>query len=183
MKDNKILKLAYVLFVICAATAAVLGIVHSLTAQRIYDISHAKEFEAYAVVLKSDNGYAEVEFEEEGFPTMDSIMVSNDGNGYVVKSTFSGAQGSITMVCGVDNDLKCTGISIIEHSETSGLGAVAASSSAAGEAFRAQFVGQDGSIALSKNGGEIDALAGATITSTAVTEAVATSIAAVDSVN
>ena len=56
MKDNKILKLAYVLFVICAATAAVLGIVHSLTAQRIYDISHAKEFEAYAVVLKSDNG-------------------------------------------------------------------------------------------------------------------------------
>ena len=109
-------------------------------------------------------------------------MVSNDGNGHVVKSTFSGAQGSITMVCGVDNDLKCTGISIIEHSETSGLGAVAAASSAAGEAFRAQFIGQDGSIALSKNGGEIDALAGATITSTAVTGAVANSIAAVSSV-
>ena len=183
MKDNKVLKLAFVLFVICAVTAGVLGVVNALTYQRIYDMAHAKEFEAYAVVLKSDSGYAEVEFEEEGFPTVDSIMVSNDGNGHVVKSTFSGAQGNITMVVGVDNDLKCTGISIIEHSETSGLGAVAAASSSAGEAFRAQFIGQDGSIALSKNGGAIDALAGATITSTAVTNAVATSIAAVDSLN
>ena len=106
---------------------------------------------------------------------------SNDGNGYVVTSTFSGAQGSITMACGVGNDLKCTGISIIEHSETSGLGAVAASTSSAGEAFRAQFVGQDESIALSKAGGSIDALAGATITSNAVTNATATSIACVAS--
>jgi electron transport complex protein RnfG len=86
------------------------------------------------------------------------------------------------MVCGVDNDLKCTGISIIEHSETSGLGAVAAASSAAGDAFRAQFVGQGSDIALSKAGGSIDALAGATITSNAVTGATATSIAAVESV-
>ena len=86
------------------------------------------------------------------------------------------------MVCGVDNDLKCTGISIIEHSETSGLGAVAAANSAAGESFRGQFIGQGSDIALSKAGGSIDALAGATITSNAVTGATATSIAAVESV-
>ena len=85
------------------------------------------------------------------------------------------------MAVGVDNDLKCSGISIIEHSETSGLGAVAASTSAAGEAFRAQFVGQDQSIALSKAGGSVDALAGATITSSAVTDATANSIACVAS--
>ena len=183
MKDNKILKLAFVLFVICAVTAGVLGIVNALTAERIYNISHEKEFAAYRVVLDSSSGYAEVEFEKESFPTVDKILVSNDGNGHVVVSTFSGAQGSITMACGVGNDLKCTGISIIEHSETSGLGAVAASSSSAGESFRAQFIGQGADIALSKAGGQIDALAGATITSTAVTNATATSIAAVDSVN
>ena len=182
MKDNKILKLAFVLFAICTVTAGVLGIVNALTWKRIDQISHQKEYEAYDVVLKSSSGYAEVEFEEVGFPNVDKILVSNDGNGYVVTSTFSGAQGNITMAVGVDNDLKCTGISIIEHSETSGLGAVAASSSDAGEAFRAQFIGQDGSIALSKAGGEIDALAGATITSTAVVNATANSIAAVDSV-
>ena len=97
----------------------------------------------------------------------------------MVTSTFSGAQGNITMACGVDNDLKCTGISIIEHSETSGLGAVAASTSSDGVAFREQFIGQGTDIALSNSGGSIDALSGATITSNAVTNATATSIEAV----
>ena len=178
---NKIFKLALVLFLICAVTAGVLGIVNALTWERIDQMAHQKEYEAYAAVLGSESGYTSVEFDKAAFPTVDSVSQSNDGNGYVVTSTFSGAQGSITMACGVDNDLKCTGISIIEHSETSGLGAVAASTSAAGEAFRAQFVGQGGDIALSNAGGSIDALAGATITSTAVTNATATSIACVES--
>ena len=85
------------------------------------------------------------------------------------------------MAVGVDNDFKCTGISIIEHAETSGLGANAASTGDVGVNFREQFVGQDESIALSNNGGSIDALTGATITSRAITEAVATSIWAVES--
>ncbi|MCR5136895.1 MAG: FMN-binding protein [Oscillospiraceae bacterium] len=177
--NNKIVKLALVLFLICAVTAGILGVVNALTYDRIYQMKHQKEFEAYAAVLESSSGYTETDFDKAAFPTVDSVQKSNDGNGYVVVSTFSGAQGSITMACGVGTDLKCTGISIIEHSETSGLGAVAASSSEAGVAFREQFVGQDGGIALSKAGGSIDALAGATITSTAVTNATATSIACV----
>ena len=179
--NNKIVKLALVLFLICAATAGVLGIVNALTYERIDQMVHQKEYEAYAAVLGSESGYTAVEFDSAAFPTVNTVSKSNDGNGYVVTSTFSGAQGSITMACGVDNDLKCTGISIIEHSETSGLGAVAASSSDAGVAFREQFVGQGADIALSKAGGSIDALAGATITSTAVTDATATSIACVES--
>ena len=47
--------------------------------------------------------------------------------------------------------------------------------------FRAQFVGQDEGIALANAGGSIDALTGATITSRAITEAVATAIRAVKS--
>ena len=179
--NNKIVKLSFVLFLICAITAGILGVVNALTFERIDQITHQKEYEAYAEVLGSESGYTAVEFDKAAFPTVDNIQQSNDGNGYVVTSTFSGAQGSITMACGVSPDLKCTGISIIEHSETSGLGAVAASSSEAGVAFRQQFIGQDGGIALSKAGGAIDALAGATITSTAVTNATATSIACVAS--
>ena len=178
---NKILKLSMVLFLICAATAGVLGIVNALTFERIDAIAHEKEYAAYAEVLGSGSGYTSVEFDKEAFPTVSTVSSSNDGNGHVVVSTFSGAQGSITMVCGVDQDLKCTGISIIEHSETSGLGAVAASTSADGVAFREQFIGEDENIALSKAGGNIDALAGATITSTAVTDATATSIKCVAS--
>ena len=96
-----------------------------------------------------------------------------------MESTFSGAQGNITMAVGVGSDLRCTGISIIKHSETSGLGANAASTAEVGVNFRAQFVGEGAGIALKKAGGNIDALSGATITSTAVTNAVAVSIKAV----
>ena len=177
--NNKIVKLALVLFLICAVTAGILGVVNNLTWERIDYLKHQKEYDAYAELVPSGTGYTEVVFDKEAFPTVNTIVQSNDMNGYVVTSTFSGAQGNITMACGVDNDLKCTGISIIEHSETSGLGAVAASSSEDGVAFRSQFVGQGADIALSKAGGSIDALSGATITSNAVTNATATSIAAV----
>ena len=177
---NKILKLTFILFLICAITAGILGVVNALTEERIYIQKNAKTFEAYAAVLDSES-YAPVDFDKAAFPSVESINEASNGAGYVVVSTFSGAQGNITMAVGVDTDYKCTGISIIEHSETSGLGANAASASEIGQNFRARFVGQDESIALTKAGGTIDALAGATITSRAVTEATATSIAAVKS--
>lgn len=99
----------------------------------------------------------------------------------MVTTTFSGAQGRITMAVGVDNELLCTGISIISHAETSGLGANAASASEVGVNWRAQFVGEGEDVAITKAGGNIDALAGATITSRAIANATATAIAAVKS--
>ena len=127
------------------------------------------------------DGYEEIEFDKEGFPTVVTIHRATNGAGHVVTSTFSGAQGNITLACGVDPDFKCTGISVIEHSETSGLGANAASTAEVGVKFRAQFVGQDESIALSNAGGSIDALTGATITSRSIAGAVAESIRVVKS--
>ena len=178
---KKILKLTFILFLICAITAGILGVVNEVTKDRIYMQKNAKTIEAYSVVLASDR-YEEVEFDRAAFPTVETVSKADNGAGYVVQSTFSGAQGSITMVVGVDNDFLCTGISIIEHSETSGLGANAASSSEVGVKFREQFIGQGEDIALAKSGGSIEALTGATITSNAVTEATATSIAVVKSV-
>ncbi len=177
---KKILKLTFILFLVCAITAGVLGVVNELTYERIEEQKRIKTEKAYASVLASD-GYEEVEFDKEAYPSINSINKCTNGAGYVVTTTFSGAQGSITMAVGVDNDYKCMGISIISHSETSGLGANAASSSEIGVNFRAQFVGEGGDIALSKAGGNIDELTGATITSRSVTKATATAIAAVQS--
>ena len=180
---NKILKLTLVLFLICAVVAGVLGVVNELTYRRIDEITAAKTKAAFEAVLaiSPDAQFEEIPFSNPDFPTIDTVHKATDGAGYVVTSTFSGAQGNITLAVGVDNDYKCTGISVIEHSETSGLGANAASTGEVGVNFRAQFVGQDESIALSNAGGSIDALTGATITSRAITEAVATSIRAVKS--
>ena len=176
---NKILKLALVLLAVSAVVAGVLGVINELTYPVIDAQKQAKTAEAFSAVLKADR-FDEIEFNNPDFPTVLTVHKA-EGVGYVVTSKFSGAQGNITLAVGVDNDYKCTGISVIEHAETSGLGANAASTGEVGVNFRAQFVGQDESIALSNAGGSIDALTGATITSRAITEAVATSIRAVKS--
>lgn len=177
---NKILKLTIVLFLVCAVVAGVLGVVNELTYETIEEQNRIKTERAYAAVLPSD-GYEEVAFDEEASPTIDAISKCTNGAGYVVMTTFSGSQGKITLAVGVDNDYKCTGISVISHSETSGLGANAASTAEVGVNWRAQFVGQDDTVALTKNGGSIDALSGATITSRSITGAVSTAIKAVES--
>ena len=77
------------------------------------------------------------------------------------------------MVVGVDLAGTVTGVSIVSMAETSGLG-----DNAKKESFRSQFVGGSGQLAVTKDGGTIDALTGATVTSRAVTSGVNTAIAA-----
>lgn len=178
---NKIVKLTVVLFLVCAIVAGVLGGVNLITKDKIAEQDSIKTKKAYAAVLVSDNGYTEVSFDETAFPTVDSISECNNGVGWVVTTTFSGAQGSITMAVGVDTDMKCTGISIISHAETSGLGAKAAAASEYGDWWRGQFIGTGDDVALTKYGGTIDSITAATITSNAVAGAVAESIKAVES--
>ena len=178
---KKILKLTLILFLICAIVAGILGVINELTYRRIEQIQAEKTARAYAAVLESD-GYEDLKIEPYMLDkvSVNSIAKATNGSGYVVEVTFSGAQGNITMVVGVDNDYKCTGVSITEHSETSGLGANAASTAEVGVNCRKQFVGADETVALKKAGGEIDALAGATITSRSVTNATAVAIRAVE---
>ena len=176
---KKILKLTFILFVICAITAGILGVVNYVTKDRIAAYLKEKTDNAYRTVLNSES-FNPVEFDKSNpvFANIDAISEASNGEGWVVESTFSGAQGKITMATGVSKDFKCTGISIISHSETSGLGANAASTAEVGVNFRNQFIGQGADVALKKMGGEIDALTGATITSKSVTGAVARAIEA-----
>ena len=193
MKD--ILKLTLVLFLICAIVAGVLGAVDMVTRGPIQEYQTAKTNEAYAKVMPVDlpegeEKYSAIDLKPLGLSTtvdangqkvkILSVSRANDGSGYVVETEFSGAQGTITMVVGVSDTLKCTGISIIKHSETSGLGANAASTAQVGQDFRAQFVGVTKNVQLKKAGGEIDALSGATITSRSVTNATAAAISFVE---
>lgn len=177
---KKIVKLAFILFLVCAITAGVLGVVNEMTKDRIDEQKRIKTEKAYAAVLPAE-GYEDLDLDLSAFSNIEKISKAAGGEGYVVETTFSGAQGNITMVVGVSNDLKCTGISIISHSETSGLGANAASTSEIGVNWRAQFVGEDKNVAIKKAGGNIDALTGATITSRSVAEATANAISVVES--
>ena len=177
---KKILKLTLILFLISAIVAGVLGVVNEVTKDRIEEQKQIKTAKAYAAVLPSE-GYEDLEIDTSAYTNIESISKATGGEGYVVTTTFSGAQGSITMAVGVDTDMKCTGISIISHAETSGLGAKAAAASEYGDWWRGQFIGTGDDVALTKYGGTIDSITAATITSNAVAGAVAESIKAVES--
>ena len=94
--------------------------------------------------------------------------VYKGANGYALEVLPGGFDNTITMMVGVDFEGKVLGISVVSHTETAGLGAVAAAKTSAGESFRGQFEGTSGSVAVTKDGGELDAITGATITSRAI---------------
>ncbi len=164
-------RLIVVLFAICAVCALLLGLVNMITEGPIALSTKAKTDAAMQAVLKADS-YEEVAY-TGGDAVVTAVYKAGDA-GYVVQVSPSGFGGSINMVVGVAGDGTVSGVSIIKMSETSGLGA-----NASKESFRAQFVGQTGPLKVSKDGGSIDALTGATITSRAVTSGVNSALEAV----
>ena len=156
-----VLRLTLTLFLIAGVVAAALAGVNAITKDAIAANQEEKTLQALQNVLP---GVADL----EKIPlTGDAGIVSEvyaSGSSYAVIVTPGGFGGELTMMVGIV-DGTVSGISVISHSETPGLGAVAAASSAKGEAFRGQFVGQSGELVI---GDQVDAMSGATITSTAV---------------
>ena len=156
-----VLRLTVTLLAITGLVAAALAGVNAITKDAIAANQEKKTQDALALVLPDAGNLQKQEL------TADAGIVSEvytDGQSYAVKVLPSGFDGTITMMVGIA-DGKVTGISVISHTETPGLGAVAAAQNAKGEAFRSQFVGQEGTLSI---GNQIDAMSGATITSTAV---------------
>ena len=160
-----VLRLALTLLAITAVVAAALAGVNSITKPAIEKLTAEKTQKAIETVLPG--GY-ETEIADYTDNTGLVSKVYAGTNGYAFEVTPGGFDNTITMMVGVDNEGKVLGISIISHTETAGLGAVAAAGTPAGEAFRGQFVGTSGSVSVTKDGGEMDAITGATITSRAI---------------
>jgi electron transport complex protein RnfG len=172
-KATEIIKPGAVLLLVAAIVALVLGGISLSTAARIEDIAQQTMNDAMQAVLPAVS-YIDADVADDG--EVNAVYAADNG-GWVVQVTETGSQGTITMMVGVSADLTCTGISITDSSETAGLGAVASQSSEKGEAFRAQFVGQSGTVAVTKEGGSVDAISGATITSKAVCRGVTAALA------
>lgn len=124
---GQIIKLALVLFAVSAIMALALGLVYEVTKDTIAMRAAETTKNAYANVLQADDYAEQADFENDGTITKLSVATTGgEQTGYVAETTFSGAQGMITMVVGLDSDYNCTGVYITKHSETSGLGAKAA---------------------------------------------------------
>ena len=156
-------RLAVTLLLITALVAALLAGVNSITKPAIEALKAQKTQAAIAAVLPG--GGEEI----NDFPATALVSkVYASDLGYAVEVLPSGFDNTITMMVGIDKEGNILGIDIISHTETAGLGAVADADTPAGVSFREQFIGMNGTVSVSKDGGEVEAITGATITSRAI---------------
>ena len=176
---REIRTLGFKLFLIAAIAGLALGVTNAVTAGPIAEQSVLAADLARRTVLPEA-----VTFEKaDNAEGLDEAYIGLDAAGTVVgaagKLTVAGYGGEIEVTVGLDTDGTLTGVSIggPNFKETAGLGAKTKDA-----AFSGQFAGKTAPVALRKNGGEIDAVTSATISSTACTNAVNTVCAALDAV-
>ncbi len=161
-----ILRLSLTLFLISAVTAGLLAGVNSITAPMIAQVNEQKQIDAMAAVVPDADTAQPVPYTD---PNGVILEVYKTASAYAIKVAAPGGfGGSIEMMVGVSQDGTVLGVSVINHGETAGLGAVAADKTEKGERFRAQFEGMSGTISVDKDGGSVAAITGATISSRAV---------------
>ena len=101
---GQIIKLALVLFAVSAIMALALGLVYEVTKDTIAMRAAETTKNAYANVLQADDYAEQADFENDGTITKLSVATTGgEQTGYVAETTFSGAQGMITMVVGLDS--------------------------------------------------------------------------------
>ncbi len=186
-----IAKYGFILLAITVVCTLLLALTNRVTEPVIAKQEEQKNIEAQQNVLPQANKFKKVknldeikkEVGADGdiIESVDEAYQNDTLVGYAVKTTPNGYGGEIQMLTGIGTDGKISGISILEQSETAGLGARSAE-----EDFQAQYRGLNAKepVEVEKNGeldgNEIEAISGATITSTAVTRGVNTSADAVD---
>lgn len=162
------------LFVISLVVTLLLAVTNNITAPLIEKLSVETEIETRKTVL-ADASYFD---DENKTVTLDgteyTYCVGLDAEknvvGYIFTTSTKGYGGEVKVMTGVSADGKVTGVEALSLSETAGLGMNAKS-----ESFRNQYIGKSGEIGVAKNSpkeNEIQALTGATITSSAFTDAV-----------
>ena len=178
---KKILQLILSLTLISAVCAAVLAIVNNATKERIANLATLKANNAARAVLPA-NVKAIVPREDPADASLTAFIgYADDAKtqiaGYAVPGlTAKGYGGNIRLMVGLNPDRTVISYQVLTAGETPGLG-----SNLTMPAFIARFKGQPAAdVAVTKDGGKIEALTSATITSRAVCDAVADAAKRID---
>jgi len=191
-KKSTIIKDAMVLFIITLIAGFALGLVYEITLPAIEARKLQTKQDAFRTVYADAAKFTEDDtltsqakeaattvLEPKGYKNISIdeayIAVDDAGNklGYVMTvTTQEGYGGAITISLGYALDGTVKGMEVLSINETAGLGA-----NAAKDSFKSQFADKKvDKFAYTKTGAtaenEIDALSGATITTTAVVDAV-----------
>ncbi len=176
-------RIALILVAIAAVVALMLSAVNEICAPRIAAQKEQAVKDAMSVVLPADD-YSKVENLADlcADPNVTEAYKALKGDvllGYCVKVAPTGFGGAIEMVVGIDAEGKVSRVHIISMAETPGLGTKTNDAS-----FLDQFGGKTagvtatGSSEVKEN--EISAIAGATVSSKAVTSGVSSALTAAE---
>lgn len=123
MKEN--FKLGGILLIITMIAGLLLGFANDLTKQAIIENSKISK-EDLNYIMPSAEKIQDMAIEvdaESGIKEVYEAVSGSDVIGYVMKVTSKGFHGAIDFVIGISKDDKVTGIKVLSHSETPGLGA------------------------------------------------------------
>ncbi|MCD5390916.1 RnfABCDGE type electron transport complex subunit G [candidate division NPL-UPA2 bacterium] len=172
-------RLVLVLTLITLIAALALAQTNKLTKDRIENARREYELRAVKKVLlieeklKELNGELVIEKKQLEFEETKVSLYRGRMNekifGAAIKTAGKGYGGDIEVVVGLNRKGVITKIEIVDHKETPGLGAKITRA-----LFRDQFKGKSAKnkIKVRKDGGEIDAISGATVSSRGVCQAV-----------
>ena len=161
---NKVFKPIVVLCVICIVITGALAATNYVTEPIIEAATLAAQEKARTELLPEADGFTKV----EGLSVTNVVeaYTANNGAGTVVTSTSKGYGGTITVMTAFTPEGTIKQIKVTEHQETKGIG-----SKVAGDAsFWTRFEGLEAKTLVL--GTDVDALAGATVSSRALTDAV-----------
>ncbi len=162
---NEFIKLSATLCAITFIAALLLAGVNSITKEKIAFAQEKEKITAMENILS----------EADSFKSVNENITAGLENGivigYCVNTTVKGFGGDINMLVGINNDGSLTGIDVLSHSETAGLGAKADT-----DEFKSRFTGKDAMLSVVKTkterSDEVQAITGATITSSAVAKGI-----------
>ena len=112
-----------VLVIICVVMSALLALTNSATAPIIAEAERKANEEARLEVLPDADSFLQVE--QAGLPdAVKEVYQAENGVGYTFSLTTQGYGGKNTlkMAVGIDMDGKITGVKVLSHKETPGLG-------------------------------------------------------------
>lgn len=174
-KKDTLLNMFVALFVICIVAGGVLGIVFNATKDPIAAAENAKRTAAIKNVLPEFKTLKTVNvksaMEDAEIPFHLAYDADNNFIGAAVETfTNKGFSGNISLMVGILADGTIKNISVLQHAETPGLG-----SKMEEETFKGQFNDKNPAsfnFSVKKDGGDVDAITAATISSRAFCDAV-----------
>ena len=167
--ENNLLNMFLSLTIISVVVGTILGGVYAITKQPIEQAEAAKQTNAIKAVAPEFDTLGEaINSETPNGKEAIIFPLSKDGQqiGYAVQVIEMGFGGEVKIMFGFDNDFNITGYNVLSHQETPGLGSKMPEWFA--EGGKGNVIGKNpakNSIVVTKDGGEVDAITAATISS------------------